>query len=808
MNITDCFSVISAVIEDNNDCESVYILGDFNAHPKELFCDEMLSFCSEQKWCCIDISILGLESDTYTFTSESHGSDRWLDHCICSKAAQDTVRNVWVQHDVYWSDHFPLFIECDIAAITAKCGNSSRNTVSNQVNWGERGADQIEVYHSYCNENLKMLDLPEELASCSDTLCSNPNHTNLLSKMYCDVVGILTEGAILSHNRKCKRKGGYVIGWNKYVAGAHRDARLKFQLWILAGKPHSGSIYNDMCMSRKFFKSKLKWCQDRQDQIKMDILASKHAAGDFKNFWKQTNRLNPKSGIPVSVSGESNLKSIANMFKDHFMVQSPLTGSAVELGNGGVDLSCAERKITSTAKDIDMVIRNMRRGKSPGHDGLSIEHFKYAGDHLPHVLAMFFNLCLSHSFLPEPLMRTVVVPIVKNKTGDMSDKSNYRPISLATTTAKILDSVLNRYLGGHLCLNDAQFGFRAGLSTESAILSLKHTVRYYTQRNTPIYACFLDLSKAFDLVDYNLLWKKLSETGMPVEGVSLLRYWYKNQVNQVRWVDTFSDEYRLECGVRQGGLTSPSLFNLYINELIEGLSSIHVGCYIDGTCVNNLSYADDMVLLAPSINALRKLVSTCERYAVEHGLKYNSKKSEVLIFKAGKLKPTDVPPVVLDGSALKVVSFFKYLGHMLTEDLRDDMDIERERRALAVRSNMLARRFARSTKEVKLTLFRAYCQTFYSSSLWVQYTQRAYSALRVQYNNSFRVLLGLPRHCSASGMFAEARVDGFHAIIRKKVASMFHRLRSSPNSILNMIASQYCCPIQKYWIGIVTGKTG
>ncbi|KAJ0171844.1 hypothetical protein K1T71_012607, partial [Dendrolimus kikuchii] len=406
-------------------------------------------------------------------------------------------------------------------------------------------------------------------------------------------------------------------------------------------------------------------------------------------------------------------------------------------------------------------------------------------------LAMLFNLCLAHSYLPKSLMRTVVVPIIKNKTGDSSDKNNYRPISLATITAKVLDSVINSKLTRKLNLIDAQFGFRADLSTESAILSLKHTVRYYTKRRTSVYACFLDLSKAFDLVAYDLLWNKLGDAGVPTDLVSILKFWYSNQTNQVRWAGTLSDEYRVECGVRQGGISSPLLFNLYINQLIERLSSTHVGCYIDGICFNNISYADDMVLLGPSISAVRTLLSICENYAEEHGLKYNSKKSEILVFKTQKTQkrsPTHVPPVFLNGVALKMVDRFKYLGHIVTSDLRDDEDIERERRALAVRGNMLARRFARSTVEVKTTLFKAYCQSFYSSGLWVDYTQRAINALQVQYNNVFRMLLGLPRHCSASGMFAEARTDGFKAIIRKKSASLMQRLRGSTNSLLKAMA--------------------
>ncbi|XP_045445947.1 uncharacterized protein LOC123654026 [Melitaea cinxia] len=186
-----------------------------------------------------------------------------------------------------------------------------------------------------------------------------------------------------------------------------------------------------------------------------------------------------------------------------------------------------------------------------------------------------------------------------------------------------------------------------------------------------------------------------------------------------------------------------------------------------------------MVLLSPSIGGLRKLLEICESYARAHGLVYNAKKSKILVFKAGNRLPGHVPTITLNGAAFSRVNKFKYLGTIITADLNDDDDIERERRALAVRSNMLARRFARGTTGVKITLFRAFCQSFYSGGLWVSYTRRAYNALRVQYNNAFRVLLRLPRFCSASGMFVDARVDGFHAIMRKKASSLLRRMRAS-----------------------------
>ncbi|XP_061711711.1 uncharacterized protein LOC133521004 [Cydia pomonella] len=138
---------------------------------------------------------------------------------------------------------------------------------------------------------------------------------------------------------------------------------------------------------------------------------------------------------------------------------------------------------------------------------------------------------------------------------------------------------------------------------------------------------------------------------------------------------------------------------------------------------------------------------------------------------------------MLGGEPLKIAKQFKYLGHMLTEELNDDFDLERERRALAVRGNMLAR------------------------SLWVSFTQRYYNTLRVQYNNSLRMLLRLPKHCSASGMFAEARADDFFAIRRKRIASMLKRVRGSSNCMLRVLAERLDCPLTKYWVDVVIGRT-
>lgn len=795
IEFNDCLSEIVAIIETCG-IELVYMLGDFNAHPGELFGRELFNFCMEQKWLCADVFKLGRDSNTYTFVSDAHGCRRWLDHCLTTEAAWKSVNNIKVLYDVYWSDHFPLEINCDLTISRVK-SNIILTSNADKVKWG--AGTQINTYRELCNSCLKNVDFPLPLKSCCDGICNDNNHRLVIDDFYHLVVQTLRDAAIESNRPGRVGSGKRVVGWNRYVKEAHRDAREKFKKWKALGMPSHGSVFQDMKNSKKRFKNKLKFCKNNKEQIQMNVLVELYKQKNFKEFWKETKKSIPRAGVPLSVDGETDAERIANIFREHFKVCSPFTQSRRASDDKNMTFA-PDSTLSFSANEVKSVIQSFARGRAPGHDGLSVEHLVYAGSHIYRILAMFYTFCIRHTYLPKDLMESVVVPVVKNKTGDIADKCNYRPISLAAILGKVFDGLLERQLNNYLILNDAQFGFRKGLSTESAILALKQTVKYYTDRRTPVYAAFLDLSKAFDLVCYDKLWAKLVNLNVPLEIVNILKFWYSSQTNRVKWAGVYSESFRLECGVRQGGLTSPALFNVYINHLIDELCKTKIGCSIDGTIINNLSYADDMVLLSPSISALRKLIKICESYAAIHGLLYNVKKSELLIFKRRGISEENSLPVHLNGAVLKRVTEFKYLGHIVTEDLSDTKDIERERRALAVRCNMIARRFARCSTEVKRSLFKAYCQTFYTCSLWVIYTRRAYNDLRIQYNNGFRLLMGHPRFCSASLMFAEAHTDDFYAIIRKRAASMRSRIRGCANSILKVLADKFDSQFMKHWV--------
>lgn len=207
------------------------------------------------------------------------------------------------RNDVFCSDHLPLTVSCELTIVMPKLPLSTTLFSINKVVWGERDCNQINEYHNLCNESLKLINFPQELSLCSDAHCNNTEHKVILDRMYASIISILTESAVSSHvGRRQTVKRGRVVGWNRHVSDAHRQARLAYQSWLWHNMPTSGDVYDNMCLTRKIYKGKLKWCKKHQEQILLDIIASYRKAKDFKNFWKSTNKLNAKPGLPVSVS--------------------------------------------------------------------------------------------------------------------------------------------------------------------------------------------------------------------------------------------------------------------------------------------------------------------------------------------------------------------------------------------------------------------------------------------------------------------------------------------------------------------------
>jgi hypothetical protein len=133
------------------------------------------------------------------------------------------------------------------------------------------------------------------------------------------------------------------------------------------------------------------------------------------------------------------------------------------------------------------------------------------------------------------MMDSIIIPLLKDNKGDISDKDNYRPIAITCISSKIVELlILQRY---RTCLNtnSFQFSFKARHSTDMCTFILKDTVEYFISNSSPVYLCYVDASKAFDRVNFWHLLKKLLARDSPVLIVCLFVYWYTSQNSFVKW---------------------------------------------------------------------------------------------------------------------------------------------------------------------------------------------------------------------------------------------------------------------------------
>ena len=220
-------------------------------------------------------------------------------------------------------------------------------------------------------------------------------------------------------------------------------------------------------------------------------------------------------------------------------------------------------------------------------------------------------------------MKLQLYPIIKNKCNNFADSNNYRPIAIATIVSTLFESVILYKCEEFLYTYDNQFGFKSKHSTKLCIYTLKEFIYYYKQLTTTVFVTFLDASKAFDKIIYWLLFKKLFNKGFPTFVIKILAFWYTHQEMHVRWGITTTSSFLLSNGVKQGGILSPMLFNVYMDQLSIKLNRSGIVGNIGSHLINHLCYADDLCLISLSSAGMQKLLDMCSNYAIGHLLTYN-----------------------------------------------------------------------------------------------------------------------------------------------------------------------------------------
>ena len=151
------------------------------------------------------------------------------------------------------------------------------------------------------------------------------------------------------------------------------------------------------------------------------------------------------------------------------------------------------------------------------------------------------------------------------------------------------------------------------------------TASYFIRRKTPVIVTLLDCTMAFDKCRFDILFKKLLDRKLPPVVLRVLIFVYQEQYAWVKWGKEKSRRFQIQNGIRQGSVLSPSLFSVYMDELLSWLRKSGVGCHVGGVFAGALGYAVELLLLALSRNAMHKMLKLCEKYAVETNLQFSTK---------------------------------------------------------------------------------------------------------------------------------------------------------------------------------------
>jgi endonuclease/exonuclease/phosphatase family metal-dependent hydrolase len=779
---------------DESDAPYVSMIGDFNANTlatNALFANELRRYCRDESLSISDTSFC--PADTFTFFSEAHQSVSWLDHCVCNTNMHSALKAISALYGYVTSDHVPLLVLIDLSKATINLERNEGQESGGKIKWNKLSKDDISHYHDNTEQHLQKINFNHNLMLCDNAKCQDQAHLQAIDTMYSSIINALkTSGDEFLQQRHERGNYNVVPGWNDYCREVHANARDAFLLWTNNGRPRSGPLLRNMQCTRASFKQALRHCRNSESKAHADSLARKLLLKDTKTFWAEVKKLNGKGASPLAstIDNATGQHDIAERWRAHYkeiLNSNPLGRHHDRIIDVLQNATYVNEAITIT--EVTNAIADLKLGKACGLDALSAEHFRYACKRLIVLLSLCFNTMLLHCHVPKIFSDTVLVPILKDKNGNITDLDNYRPIAITSVASKIFEKIVLLRIQALLCTNANQFSYKPKHSTEMCVFTLKSIIDFYITASSPVYLCYIDSSKAFDRVNFWCLFSKLIDRNVPLILVRFFMVWYCSQEFVVRWGSYYSTPFTAGNGVRQGGILSPFFFNLYMDELSNVLNNANVGCTMNGVTFNHLMYADDLVVMAPSLRAMQILLKYCDNFAYENYVKYNVKKTVCMVIRPKEFKSDFIPHLELSGSVLKCVYSHKYLGVFITNDLKDDINIMHQCRSTYSRGNIIIRNFRLCNDDVKSQLFRSYCTSFYCASLWSSYNLESLQRLNVAYNRIFRILMGLQHRVSISAHLLKLSLSPLKVIIRKLICSFRNRIMHSENVLLRTIVN-------------------
>jgi len=400
-------------------------------------------------------------------------------------------------------------------------------------------------------------------------------------------------------------------------------------------------------------------------------------SNSIKKLWCNLNslcsnskRTNIKTAIDKIVTDDeiviTSALDISNFFNEFFcnvgsnlLKKLPVNNSNFSdyLNNSTANSMYVEEVTTS---EIFNLIMSLKGNKSSGPDGISCRLIKENAHLLSEPLCYMFNMSLFSGVVPDRFKIAKVVPIFKK--GATTKVCNYRPISLLSIFNKLLEKVVYRRLYSFLNKTNViykyQFGFRKNFSTSLALIDVLDTCYKNIDNNNKILGIFVDLQKAFDTVDHEILLSKLNYYG--IRGVML--NWITNYLldrKQFTVVNNVSSVMgRISCGVPQGSVLGPLLFLVYMNDIKHAVPDSDIKLFADDT--NVFIFGSNYEILQCKANICLK---NLELWFIANKLSLNLEKTCYTVFNSSIKSKTDVSlSLVINGQHIGKVNCCTYLA--------------------------------------------------------------------------------------------------------------------------------------------------
>ena len=388
------------------------------------------------------------------------------------------------------------------------------------------------------------------------------------------------------------------------------------------------------------------------------------------------------------------------------------------------------------------------------------------------ILHKLFQLCFITGLSPSEWNSSNIKPIPK-KDKDARYPLENRCITLMCCIAKLYSSILNRrlqkYLEKNNILVEEQNGFRASRSCIDHILTLCTILRNRKSLGLSTFLSYIDFQKAFDSVDRNLMFYKLSQIGVTGRFYGALQAMYKNPRSKILLNEFETAFFNCPIGVKQGDNISAMLFSIFINDLAEEIKNTKVGINLTEKVdnegfhdkfhdffINILLYADDIILLTSNENDLQFLLNIVENWCHKWRLEVNLTKTNIMHVRNPRC-PQSRFMFLFNYRVVSYCRKYTYLGTTLDEFLNfqtsADSQAEAAGRALGSLISKTIKNGGLPYKIFSMLYECAVCAVAdYGSEIWGYEAKDSSNKIQLR---AARCFLGVPKHATSAGVLAE-----------------------------------------------------